>query len=159
MTLGLRPRAFPASAGVAAALAAAAALALGGCGGSGLSPAALRSQASRICQRASARESRIATPADLGQARGFLERGAAALAPELTALRRLEAGGRAARPYHRALTQLERELRGLEASAGALRRGADPVIAVKTLQRQLAPVELAADAAWRSLGIAACLNR
>ena len=136
-----------------------AAIAVYGCGSSTLSTVALRSQAARICRRANARENRIPTPRATRQAGAFLARGVTAIAPELAALRRLDAGGTAAVVYRRALAQLDAELRGLQATVAGLKRGGDPVIAVKTLQRQLAPVELKADAAWRALGIPACLNR
>jgi len=45
------------------------------------------------------------------------------------------------------------------ATARFLRRGADPVSAVKTLQRRLAPTESAEDAAWHTLDIPACAVR
>jgi hypothetical protein len=41
----------------------------------------------------------------------------------------------------------------------ALDHGAEPVVTVKTLQRRLAPIERAADDAWRALGIRECLSR
>jgi hypothetical protein len=141
------------------ALALLAAIWQGGCGSSALSTTALRSQASRICGRADTRENRIPTPTATAQATAFLKRGVAAIKPELAALRRLDAGGKAAAVYRHALAELDAELRGLQASVAGLERGADPVIAIKTLQRQLAPVELKADADWRALGIPACLNR
>lgn len=143
----------------AAAVLIAAAAALGGCGGSDLSPAALRARADPICRQANAREKRIRTPSELAQAKPFLRAGIAALAPELRQLQRLHARGSATSVYRRALNGVAAELRELRESVRALEHGAETVLTVKTLQRRLAPVERDADEAWRSLRIRDCLSR
>ena len=47
----------------------------------------------------------------------------------------------------------------LKATRGAIRRGADPTLAIKALETQLAPVQRVGNAAWESLGIPACVAR
>jgi hypothetical protein len=47
----------------------------------------------------------------------------------------------------------------LTSTAHDLDRGADPLTTIKTLQHRLAPVEADDVAAWRTLGVPACVNR
>ncbi|MDQ6605892.1 MAG: hypothetical protein M3Z06_05005 [Actinomycetota bacterium] len=138
------------------ALAAALALALAGCGSSPLTTSALRARATRVCRLAGARADRIPNPTIPVQGVTFLRRGMAVLQPELSALVKLRPGGPAAQVYATALQAFRRELTMVKATAESLRRDADPVIAVKTLQRQIAPLEAQANAAWDRLEIPAC---
>ncbi len=142
-----------------AALAAVVAFALAGCGGSHLSTSALRTRAGHVCQLANARAGRIPTPTRPVQATAFLDHGIAVLRPELGALSKLRPGGQAEHVYATALRAFEDELTLVKATAASLRRGGDPVIAVKTLQRRLAPIEAQANAAWDTLEIPACVVR
>ena len=141
------------------ALAAVLALALAGCGSSPLSTSALRARAGRVCQLADAREGRIPAPTVTAQGETFLRRGIAVLRPELSQLAKLRPGRPAAALYATALRAFRRELGMVRATAQSLRRDADPVIAVRTLQRQLAPIEAQANAAWETLEIPACVTR
>jgi hypothetical protein len=140
-------------------VAAALALALTGCGSSPLSTSALRNRATRVCQLASPRADSIPTPTLPVQAMTFLKRGIAVLQPELNGLVKLRPGGQAAQPYATALQAFRRELAMVKDTAGSLRRGGDPVIAVKTLERQLEPIEAQGNAAWEALEIPACVVR
>jgi hypothetical protein len=141
------------------ALTAVLALALAGCGSAPLSTGALRTRAARVCQLASARAQGIPTPTLPVQANTFLKRGVAVLAPELMALIKLRPGAEASPTYTTALQAFRRELAMVKDTAESLRRGGDPVIAVKTLERQLAPLQARENAAWESLQIPACLAR
>jgi hypothetical protein len=141
------------------ALAATVVLGLAGCGSSPLTTSALRTRATRVCGLASARADRIATPTLPGQGVTFLRRGIAVLQPELNALLKLRPGGQAAGVYATALRAFRRELAIVKVAAESLRHDADPVLAVKTLQRQLAPIEADANAAWDRLEIPACVAR
>jgi hypothetical protein len=152
-------RLAPLAPGVALALGAAVVLALAGCGSSPLTTGVLRARATRICRLASGRADRIPTPVLPVQGLTFLKRGIAVLQPELTALVKLHPGGQAAPVYATALQAFRGELAMVKATAESLRRDADPVIAVKTLQRQLAPLQARENAAWESLEIPACLAR
>lgn len=140
-----------------APLAAAVALALAGCGSSPLSTGALRTRAARICRLADVRASRIRTPTLPAQGITFLSQGIAVLQPELKALSRLRPGGPADHLFVTALSAFERQLKMVKATADNVRHGGDPVIAVKTLQTQLAPVQSQGDAAWESLEIPGCV--
>ena len=143
-----------------AILAGVAALALAGCGGSASHSAErLRAQAGRICTKALDAGALVEPPRVPGATAAFLRRGIAALRPELAALRTLRAPSEQAGAYSSALAALARELTILTATAHDLDDGADPVTTVKTLQHRLAPVEGASDAAWRTLGVSACLSR
>jgi hypothetical protein len=46
----------------------------------------------------------------------------------------------------------------LQSSLKGLQAGNDPIVAVKTLQVQLAPLETKARAAWRALGVPGCAD-
>ncbi len=142
-----------------AAAALLAALAIGGCGTTPLSTSQLRAGASRICGAAGRQADRVPTPGSPADGAAFLKRGITVLRPELAGLRRLRAPGDLARDYGRALTAFAGELHALAATAGELDRGDDPVIAIKTLQHRLAPIESEQNGAMRALGIPACMNR
>lgn len=139
-----------------AAPAVALALALAGCATSSLSADQLRAGARPACAAARARLSRIATPAQPSAGTPFLGRGIAALGPELTALDRLHPSGALGADYHTAVTATGQELAALKSTLNGLKAGNDPVVAIKTLQQQLAPLELRAAAAWARLGIPSC---
>jgi hypothetical protein len=135
------------------------ALGVAGCGSSSLSGPQLRARAARVCGRARVATNRIPTP-DLPSAGvRFLSRGIATLAPELAALTRLRPGGDAAKVYSSALAASRQELGALRFTLRGLHAGNDPVVAIKTLQQRLAPLESQANDAWGALGIEACATR
>jgi hypothetical protein len=142
-----------------AVIATLAALALGGCGSSSLSNTQLSRDASRICATANRHTDRIPTPTSTADSATFLARGAAALGPELKGLRALRPPSDLAPVYATALSASAAELSALRATARQLKRGDDPVSAIQTLQRRLAPIESRGDDAWHTLGISACLSR
>jgi hypothetical protein len=138
----------------------AAALAVAGCGSSPPSPSAqLQRQATRVCTQAQARGAEIKPPVVPAQTAAFLRRGIAFLGPELAGLRALRVPPVQSGAYSTAVGSLARELTILTATARDLDRGADPVAAIRALQQRLAPVEAAAGAAWRTLGVPACVGR
>ncbi len=141
----------------ALALAAAVALAVPGCGAPSPTLVSLRAQAARVCAEAQARSAEIKPPAVPAQTAAFLRRGIAVLRTELAALRTLRVPREQSGAYSTALGSLARELTILTGTAHDLDRGADPLTAIKTLQRRLAPVETTGDAAWRTLGVPACV--
>jgi cytochrome c556 len=143
--------------GLAPALALA--LAAAGCGGSSsISESQLRTRAARACTTATQQLDGIATPKLPSQGAAFLRRGAAALRPELAALDSLHPDGELGDRFGRARTATEQELKALESSLKGLKAGNDPVVAVKTLQAQLEPLEKRASAAWLELKIPACVD-
>ncbi|MGI8507047.1 MAG: hypothetical protein ACR2MK_09665 [Solirubrobacteraceae bacterium] len=131
---------------------------LAGCGNSSLSAGQLRTAARRICAVAQRQTERIPTPTEPSQGAGYLRRGVAALAPEVAALRRLTPPSDLASGYRDALTDTGAEVQALRRALNGLRAGNDPVVAIKTLQQELAPLEPRAEGAWRSLDIAACVG-
>jgi hypothetical protein len=134
-----------------------AAVLLAGCGGStALSDSQLRSRASRICTLATRRTDRITTPMMPSQGASFINRGIAALTPELTALQRLRAPGDMTDDYRDALEATSAEVAALRSSLKGLKAGNDPVVAIKTLQQQLKPAETKAGFAWSALELPAC---
>ncbi len=142
-----------------AIVAGALALALAGCGSPSPTMARLAAQASRICTRAVDQGARIAPPAMPAQTGAFLRRGITTLTGELADLRALRVPHAQAGTYSTAVDSLTQELLILTGRVHDLDRGADPVPTVKALQRQLAPVEARGDAAWRTLGVPACVTR
>ena len=144
-------------AAAAVALAVAVALAAAGCGAPSATLVSLRAQAAHVCTGAQARSAEIKPPAVPAQTAAFLRRGIAVLRTELAALRTLRAPREQTGAYSTALGSLARELTILTGTTHDLDRGADPLTAIKTLQHRLAPVEAKGDAAWRTLGIPACV--
>lgn len=134
------------------------ALATAGCGGgsSSISAHALRTAAARVCTVATQRLNRISTPQVPSQGASFLRRGIAALRPELAALSTMHPRGELGDHFRTAQNATEQELKVLRSSLKGLQAGNDPIVAFKTLQTQLAPLERQAEAAWRALGVPAC---
>lgn len=139
---------------LAAALLAASLLA--GCGSTTLTSSQLRSRAGRICTLASQRTDRITTPAMPTQEALFLSQGIAAMTPEVTALHRLRPPDDMANDYRDAVAATSAELTAVRSTLKGLKAGNDPVVAIKTLQQQLAPAEFKAGIAWSALELPAC---
>ncbi len=136
------------------ALSVLAAIMLAGCGG-GLTAAQLRRQATQVCDRAADQTAAIRLPKAPSGGQRFLAQGIAVLAPEIDALRSL--GGHGA--IVTAVAAMQAELAALRSSLKGLREGADPVVAIKTLQHHLKGREQRADGAWRTLRVSACISR
>jgi hypothetical protein len=102
---------------------------------------------------------RIATPRSEASGEAFLKRGVAVLGPELRELRALSPPAEVSDVYRTAVDAVAGELRALHDTVRALGRQQDPVIAFKTLQHHLRPLETQADDAWRALQIPACVER
>jgi hypothetical protein len=135
------------------------ALAAAGCGGSSsMSGRQLRADASRVCTVAAKNLNRIPTPQVPSDGAAFLRGGIAALEGELAALSAMHPGGELGGHFRAARTATEQELTVLQSSLKGLKAGNDPIVAVKTLQAQLAPVEKRAGAAWRALGVPECAD-
>jgi hypothetical protein len=135
------------------------ALVLAGCGGTtSLSEKQLRTRATALCATAARRAGRIRTPSTEAQGADFLNRGIAALKPELAGLRALKAPDDVADVYQATITAFSKQLDELETTVRKLHSGEDPVVAWKTLQTKLAPLEATEDGAWRTLQIPACVT-
>ena len=135
------------------------ALAAAGCGGSkSLSGHRLRTEATRACAVATQRLDSVSTPRLPSEGAPFLRRGIAALHSELTALAGLYPDGDLAEEFNRAQTATRRELAALQSALKGLKAGNDPIVAFKTLQAQLGPLEKRATAAWLALQIPACVD-
>ena len=132
-----------------------AALTLAACGSLSLTPAQVRSRAARVCVNAANRLDAIHAPTATSGAQAFLRRGIAVLEPEVRELRALHSRG----PVAAAVHAIDGELAALHGTLSGLRAGNDPVVAIKTLQPQLAPLELRVNAAWRALRLPACVSR
>lgn len=132
---------------------------LAGCGSSPLSTSDLHNDATRLCRQASRLTDRIATPTSPAGTQSFLERGIAALTPELAGLRSLRPSSDVADVYNAAVKSLAQQLAYLKDARHDLRSGEDPVIALKTLQQELAPVATQANGGWDALQIPACMTR
>ncbi|MFZ0384377.1 MAG: hypothetical protein WAL22_01825 [Solirubrobacteraceae bacterium] len=140
----------------AAAALACSALLVGGCGSSSLSNPQLRRKAARICMTAQRSSESIAAPSDPAKGEQFLQRGIAALAPQVTALHRLKPSSELQDSYAGALRATDHELALLRSALRGLKAGNDPVVAIKTLQDELGPAEDAAGNAWRQVDVPAC---
>jgi len=133
------------------------ALAAAGCGGSANTSAhRLRDDAGRVCAVATQRLNAIHTPQVPSQGMAFLRSGIAALRPEVAALAPMHPEGAAGVHFRAARTATEQELKTLQSSLKGLQAGNDPIVAFKTLQAQLAPLETRATSAWRAMNVPAC---
>jgi hypothetical protein len=135
------------------------ALGLTACGGDTLSTRELRSKATNFCTLANKQTIRLAPPTAPTGAAAFISGGAAILRPQLAGLRALHAPSDLAQVYNTAIDGFARKLDALDAAARDLKAGEDPVIAMKTLQTRLTPLEQQEDGAWQALEIPACMNR
>jgi hypothetical protein len=142
----------------AAATLACSALLLGGCGSSSLSDKQLRRKAGRICATAQRASASIAAPTDPTKGEPFLQRGIAALAPQVAALHRLSPSSDLTGAYATAVGATDHELALLRSALHGLKAGNDPVVAIKTLQDELGPAEDAAGRAWREVDVPACTS-
>ena len=134
-----------------------AAFVLGGCGGRpALSSQQLRDRAGAICATGAQATGAIPAPG-YGNVAAFLDRGVAALGPELTALRAVHPGPDAAPTYRTALDSFAAEVQALDRARARLRAGADPIATVRRLARELIAPEASARRAWTALGISDCL--
>lgn len=135
------------------------ALVVAGCGeSSSVSARQLRTDATGVCTAATRSLERIPTPQLPSEGASFLRRGIAALRPEVTALSALHPDGDLGVQFRRARTATGQELKTLESSLKGLKAGNDPIVALKTLQAQLAPLERRATAAWLALKLPACVD-
>jgi hypothetical protein len=130
-----------------------------GCGSSPLSTSELHNDATRVCLLASRQTDRIATPNSPAGTEAFLRRGIAALTPELAGLQSLHPSSEVADVYNAAVKSLGQQLAFLKDALHDLQKGQDPVIALKTLQQELAPIKAQANGGWDALQIPACLSR
>jgi hypothetical protein len=133
-------------------------VALAGCGSSPLSLNDLRTQATAICQTATTQAGRIGTPSTAAATRAFLAAGAAVLKSEVTKLQKLDPPSAQAGQYRTAVGAVSEELQLVRQTLAAVAH-TDPATAVGGLQRALTPVRSRGDAAWRALGIPACISR
>lgn len=136
-----------------------AAAGVAGCGSTPASQVQLRQQATEICSRINHQISGITTPPSQSAAEAFLQRGIAALKPELRQLQQLSAPKDVADVWTTAVHSLSGELAALQATVAKIDSGADTVTAYKTLQQTLTPLETQANNAWRALEIPACQNQ
>jgi hypothetical protein len=135
------------------------ALMVAGCGGSSsMGARQLRARAVSVCRVATERLNRVPTPRVPSQGAAFLRGGIAALRPELAVLSAMHPGGELGGHFDTARKATEQELQVLQSSLKGLKAGNDPIVAVKTLQTQLAPLEKRANAAWRALGVPECAD-
>ncbi len=128
--------------------------ALAGCGSSSLSTAQIRSRATKICTVTAHRTRKISTPASPIGAVAFLHGGIAAIGQEVVQLRAMDVSGTA----KTAVDGTAAELAALRFTLKGLQADNDPVVAIKTLEARLKPIERRTDAAWRSLDVPACVT-
>ncbi|MGN6189213.1 MAG: hypothetical protein ACTHOE_09955 [Conexibacter sp.] len=135
------------------------AFAFAGCGDDTLTAQQLHARASAICARTAAATDRIAVPSTPGQGGRFLRGGLARMRPAAAQLGELKPPQRLRARYARAVRLADRELALIAAHERAIRRGEDVIDTYRRLDRALAPLVRAQNAAWRGLGVPACVWR
>ncbi len=129
-----------------------------GCGSSELSDVQLRSHANAICAATNRKASAISSPSSPDGVPAFLAKGTAVFSVELRRLRALHPPKDLKDVYDASITAFAKKLDELELTARRIRAGQDPVVAMKTLQEHLAPLESDEDHAWSALQVSACVN-
>lgn len=133
-------------------------LALAGCGDA-LSAAELRARATAICARTAAATDRIALPGEPSQGGRFLRQGLARLRPAAVQLRALKAPDALHARYERAVQLAGSEIALIRTHERAIARGEDAIATYRRLAGALAPLVRDENAAWRGLGVPACVRR
>jgi hypothetical protein len=134
-------------------------LALGGCGETSLTASQLRTQATNICTRASARTDRIALPSGPDQGGRFLRAGIAALRPAAHALQRLDPPSDLRESYAQAVQLDAKALALIERHERAIAHGEDAAAEFRALQAELDRVIPIERSTWQALQITACVPR
>jgi hypothetical protein len=128
-----------------------------GCGAAGpLSNAQLRDRAADLCSAATLRLDRIPTPSSPAGGAAFIASGMRIVQSEQRQLGELRADDPR---YRGAVGELSLELRAMRSAVRGLHSGNDPVVAIKTLQAHLGPIEGRAAANWGALGAPSCEDR
>lgn len=136
-----------------------AALALAGCGETSLTASQLRTQATKICTRASARTDRIALPSGSEQGERFLREGIAVLRPAAQALQALKPPSDLRESYAQAVQLNAQALALIERHERAIARGEDAAGEFRALQAALDRVIPIERSTWQALQIPACVAR
>ena len=133
-----------------------AAILVAGCGGSSLSNGQLHTDVTRICSLTTVRTNRIPTPDSPAASATFLDRGIAALTPELEGLQALHPSGDDANVYRSTVNTFAEKVRALKDAERGIDRGDDPVRTLQELQRKLGPLESQENGGWDALQLPAC---
>jgi hypothetical protein len=132
-----------------------------GCGGGddALSAEELRARASVICVRVTEATDRVAVPnAPAGGAR-FLAEGAELMRPAVRQLGELEPPEELRERYDAAVAMAAREVEMIARAERQIRADGAVISEFRALQRTLGPLVERENAAWRALGIRACVRR
>jgi len=132
---------------------------LGGCGDDSPTTTQLHARATAICARAAVAMDRIAVPSVPAQGDRFLEQGLAELRPAVARLRALTPPDELRERYDRALRLADHEVVLIERHARAIARDRDVIDTYRRLDRALTPLVREENAAWRGLGVPACMRR
>lgn len=135
------------------------AVALAGCGDDALGSAQLHARATAICARTAAATDRVAVPNTPAQGGRFLREGLAQLRSATTQLAELRASSQLRERYGRAVQLARQEVALIARHQRAIARGDDVILTYRRLERALAPLVRQENAAWRGLGIPACVRR
>jgi hypothetical protein len=135
------------------------AVALNGCGDDSLTAAQLHDRASAICVRTAAATDRVALPNGPAQGGRFLRQGLAHLRPAAGQLRALKAPSHLRERYERAVRLADREVALIARHERAIAGGDDAIATFRRLDRALEPLVREENAAWRGLGVPACVRR
>jgi hypothetical protein len=130
-----------------------------GCGGSSLSDRQLHAHATQLCSLAGSQTARIPAPNSPGDSSAYLKRGIAVLQPELVGLRRLHPPSDVADVYANTVNTFSQKLSYLESTVQRLDGGAEPIAAMRALQRKIGPLESQENGGWDALELPACMSR
>jgi hypothetical protein len=129
-----------------------------GCGSVSASVIDLRHDAAAVCRHTNRDFTTVTQPSSQSQDATYLLAGAARLATELRALRRIAPPRDVADIFQAALSALAHELGALRSAVTAIHEGDDPAVAYRTLQQRIAPLRSQVNNAWQALEVADCLQ-
>lgn len=134
-------------------------LALAGCGDDALTAQQLHARAGAICTRAAAATDRVPLPNTPAHGERFLRQGLARMRPAAAQLAGLKPPAPLRARYERALRLGGRELALIARHERAIAHGDDVIDTYRRLDAALAPLVREENAAWRGLGVPACVRR
>jgi len=121
-------------------------------------PSTYRSQASAICTKTDKALNKIPAPKSAAQIGKYFDAVLVAIEAQYASLGKLSVPSSLAASVSKALTAEKTQITGIRVLADQIRKGADPLKAMKTLDKTMTTAGNAEDAAWKKLKISACYS-
>ena len=121
-------------------------------------PSAYRAQASAICTKTDKALNKIPAPKSAAQIGKYFNAVLIVVEAQYNSLRKLSVPSSLATSVSKALTAEKTQITGIRVLSDQIRKGADPLKAMTTLDKTMTAAGDAEDAAWKKLKISACYS-